>query len=71
MIKYDKLWQTAKEKGITKYKLHTYYNISKSQLFRLSHNQSVSTNTLDRLCNILDCKLEDIAEHFPDDNTFK
>lgn len=70
MIKYDKLWETVKVRGITKYKLTNEYHVSKAQLHRLQHNQSVSTNTLDRLCNILDCKLEDIAEHVHDDNVF-
>lgn len=70
MIRYDKLWQTAKKKGITKYALTTTYTISKSQLSRLRHNQNVSTNTIDRLCNILECDVSDIMEHFPDDNRF-
>ena len=70
MITYDRLWQTAKAKGITNYILVTKYNISKAQLSRLRHNQSVSTNTIDRLCNLLECDVSDIMEHFPDDNTF-
>lgn len=59
-----------KEKGLTSYALNTRYNVSKAQLYRLKHNQSVSTNTLDKLCNILDCGVSDIMEHIPDDNVF-
>lgn len=59
-----------KEKGITSYALNTRYNVSKAQLHRLKHNQSVSTNTLDKLCNILNCDVFDIMEHVPDDNVF-
>lgn len=70
MISYDKLWKTLDEKGITKYRLTTEYKVSKSQLHRLSHNQSVTTNTLDRLCNILDCDIQDIVEHKKDNNIF-
>lgn len=70
MIKYDKLWITAKQKGISSYALTTKFNISKSQLYRLRHNQVVSTNTIDRLCNILEYDVSDIMEHFPDDNKF-
>ena len=33
-------------------------------------NKNVEVNTIDRLCNILSCKVEDIMEHFPDDNMF-
>lgn len=70
MIKYDKLWQTAEKKGITKSMLTKKYNVSKAQLYRLRYNQHVSTNTLDRLCNILECDICDIIEHIPDNNFF-
>lgn len=70
MIKYDKLWETAEKKGITKSMLTKKYNVSKAQLYRLRYNQPVSTNTLDRLCNILGCDISDIMEHVPDDNLF-
>lgn len=70
MIKYDKLWTTMKNKGITQYDLYTYYNVNRSQLARLRYNQNVQTNTIDKLCNILDCDVEDIMTHIPDDNSF-
>lgn len=70
MIKYDRLWETARSKGISMYALNVKYNISKAQLYRLRHNQVVSTNTIDRICNILECSVEDVMEHFPDSNTF-
>lgn len=64
MIKYDKLWETMKEKGITQYMLVKEYNISKSLLHRLRNNQGVNMNTIDTLCDILDCDIEDIATHY-------
>lgn len=70
MIKYDRLWQTMKEKGITQYDLYTHYNINRSQLDRLRKNNNVQVNTIDKLCNILHCGVEDIMEHFEDDNVF-
>ena len=70
MIKYDKLWETAEKKGITKSMLTKKYNVSKAQLYRLRYNQPVSPNTLDRLCNILECDISDIMEHIPDNNIF-
>ena len=70
MIKYDRLWITMQEKGITKYALYAKHNVSKSQLYRLRKNQCVSTNTIDRICNILKCDVSDIMEHFTDDNVF-
>lgn len=70
MIKYDRLWHTMEKRGITQYDLYTRYNINRSQINRLKHNRNVEVNTIDRLCNILRCNVEDIMEHFPDDNVF-
>ena len=35
-----------------------------------STEQNVEVNTIDKLCNILDCNVEDIMTHYPDDNVF-
>lgn len=68
MILFDKLWQTMQERGITQYDLYTKYNMNRAQLHRLRHNQNIENNTIDRLCNILDCNVEDIMTHIKDDN---
>lgn len=70
MIKFDKLWVTMKKKKISQYDLYTHYNVNRSQLNRLRKNMNVETNTIDKLCNILHCDVEDIMEHIDDDNTF-
>lgn len=66
MITYDKLWITMKEKQITQYRLIKYYGVSAGQIGRLKKNQHISTHTLDTLCHILDCRVEDIVEYKPD-----
>lgn len=63
MIVYDRLWETMKKKGITQYSLIKDHNINEAQLFRLRQNMVVKTITLDRLCEILDCRIEDICEY--------
>ena len=63
MIIYNKLWQTMKEKNISQYKLIKEYGFSTGQLDRLRKNESVSTNTLNFLCEILECNLNDVAEY--------
>jgi len=67
MIIFDKLWTTMKEKGITKYKLKEECFIDSRTIKRLRTNGSVETKTLDRLCAILDCNLEDIATYIKAD----
>ena len=63
MIVFDRLWTTMKEKGVSQYKLIKEYKISTGQLDRLRKNDNVNTYTLDQLCRILNCSLDDIAEH--------
>ena len=62
MIVFNKLWDTMKARGISQYRLIREYGISTGQLDRLRKNENVNTYTLDQLCRILHCKLEDIAE---------
>lgn len=57
-----------KDRGISQYDLYSKYHMNRSQLHRLRKNGNVTMLTLDKLCNILSCKLEDIAEHIPDEN---
>ena len=66
MIVYDKLWNTMKKKGISQYKLIKEYGFSTGQLDRMRKNANVNTYTLDQLCNILDCDLNDVAEYIKD-----
>ena len=68
MIKYDPLWRTLKEKGISQYQLIKDYGIDKAQLQRLRQNLVVKTLILNRLCEILNFRIEEIMEYVPDDN---
>ena len=68
MIKYDPLWRTLEEKGISQYQLIKDYGIDKAQLQRLRQNLVVKTLILNRLCQILNCRIEEIMEYVPDDN---
>lgn len=63
MIVFDHLWITMRERGISQYKLIKDFKISTGQLDRLRKNENVNSYTLDQLCRILDCRLEDIAEY--------
>jgi len=60
MISYEPLYRTLKAKNISTYKLINEYGISRSLLDRLKHNRPISTVTLNDLCSILHCKVEDI-----------
>ncbi|MBR7133908.1 MAG: helix-turn-helix transcriptional regulator [Clostridia bacterium] len=60
MISYEPLYKTLKSRNISTYKLINQYGISRSLLDRLKHNKPISTVTLNDLCNILHCKVEDV-----------
>ena len=62
MIVYTPLWETMKKKNVTTYTLREKFRISGSTVQRLKKNMSVSTNTLDDLCELLGCQLSDIAK---------
>lgn len=68
MISYGPLWETMKRQGATTYTLECRgpVVISSSTVRRLKAGESVSTNTLDALCQILDCGLEDIIAYIPE-----
>ena len=63
MISYEPFYNTLKKKGKTTYKLIKEYNISRSLLDRLKHNKPISTVTLNDLCEILDCNVNDILTY--------
>lgn len=63
MISYAPFYKTIKEKNISTYKLINEYGISRSLLDRLKHNKPITTVTLNDLCAILGCKVEDIMEY--------
>lgn len=67
VITFDKLWETMKEKGISQYKLREKYLFDSRTIRRLKANENVETNTLDKLCVILDCRIEDIATYVKHD----
>ncbi|MBO5502745.1 MAG: helix-turn-helix transcriptional regulator [Clostridia bacterium] len=60
MISFAPLWETMKKKQATTYTLQMKGNISSSTIRRLKANESVSTNTIDALCALLDCTPNEI-----------
>ena len=62
MISYDPLWRTMKEKGITKYTLINKMGFSAYTITNLKRNKSITMNTLEKLCKVLECTPNDIVE---------
>ena len=62
MISYNRLWETMEKRKISQYRLIKEFGLSSGQLSRLKKNTYVSTHTLETLCRILDCRIEDVME---------
>ena len=66
MISFNKLWKLMERKNVTTYYLREQCGIDSKTIRRLKANENTETKTLNKLCAVLDCKLEDIAEYTPD-----
>ena len=67
MIIFDKLWDVMKAKNVSTYQLREKCGIDSKTVRRLRANDNMETKTLNKLCSVLDCRLEDIAEYIPDE----
>ena len=66
MISYGPLWETMRRKGVTTYKLINNHGFSKGTLDSLKQTRNISTATLNDICKILDCKVEEVLLYVPD-----
>ena len=66
MIVFDKLWKVMDNKGVTTYKLREECGIDSKTVRRLRSNENIETKTINKLCAVLDCRVEDILEYIPD-----
>lgn len=62
MISYEPLWSTMKKRNITKYQLIYHWGISSNTLRRMRHGEPINSSTLNELCLILDCQVQDILK---------
>ena len=67
MISYDPFWETLKKSSESTYTLINRYHISSSTIDKLRKNKPLNTTTINDLCRILDCKVEEIMEYIPSD----
>lgn len=66
MFTYKPLWKTLIDKNMTKTQLKEMIGISPSTLAIMGKNEYVAMSVLDRICNALDCSINDVIEHKKD-----
>lgn len=67
MISYEPFWKTLKEKKVSTYTLTKKLNVSTGTLSRMKNGRNISTHTINELCKLLDCKVDDILIYISDD----
>lgn len=68
MIDYSPFWKTLEKRNENWYTMITDHGLSSATLYRLKHNENVSTKTLNDLCAILNCGISDIVQYIPSEN---
>lgn len=69
-ISYDKLFRLLEEKGITTYYLRKNKIMGQQTYYNLKNGKgNIGTETLEKLCNLLDCQPGDLMEYVPDNKT--
>lgn len=65
MISYEPLFKTMKEKNVSSYRL-AKMGFSRSTYYAIKHGESITANTVNQLCSLLDCSVGDIMEYVED-----
>ena len=68
MINYDPLWETMKTRGVSQYRLIKDYGVRSGESSRQKKSAHVSTHTIEMLCEILGCRVEDIMQYEREEN---
>lgn len=62
-VNYDKLWKLMIDKKINKTQLSEKAKITTNEMAKMGKNEIVKTETLLKICNVMNCKLDDIVEY--------
>ncbi len=62
-ISYNRLWKLLIDKNMNRADLQNAAKISSSTIAKLGKGENVTTEVLIKICEALDCKLEDIMEN--------
>ncbi len=59
---YNKLWKLMIDKRMNKTQLRKAANITTNAMAKLGKDESVPIETLEKICDVLGCKIDDIIE---------
>lgn len=64
---YNKLWKLLIDKKMNKTQLRQSAKITTNAMSKMAKDEPVTLETLEKICGVLDCKIEDIVEIIPED----
>jgi Predicted transcriptional regulator len=64
---YNKLWKLLIDNNMNKTELRLKTGIGTATLAKLSSNENVSLDVLEKICGLLSCDIGDIMEYMPDE----
>lgn len=67
MISYAPFWETLRSSADSTYTLINRHHISSSTIDKLRKNKPLNTTTVNDLCRILSCRVEDVMEYIASD----
>ena len=62
IVSYNRLWHLLLDKKITKMELRKLAGVSTNVIAKLGRDESVSMDSLAKICTALDCDVSDIME---------
>lgn len=66
MISYKPFYETLRKRDMTEYALIFKHGMPANTFHRMKHGEAITTKTLDEICFILDCEVEDVLLHIKD-----
>lgn len=67
MMTYDPFWRMMDERRISTYSLEVDYSFNKAFIHRLNHNKNMNLSSIDYICEIFCCSVEDVVVHIRND----
>ena len=63
MMTYDPFWRMMDERRISTYSLEVDYGFNKAFIYRLKHNKNMTLSSIDYICDVFSCSVEDVVVH--------
>lgn len=68
MVSYEPFWNTLKERNISTYQLINKQGILPDTIQRLRSGRPITTTTINTLCMVIGCTVDQIMEYVPEEN---